>query len=221
MLAAVYPRAYVDLNRSRDEMDPAIVHGAVKRGMNPRITAGLGVIPRVVGEGRAIMRGKIPLVEAERRLILAWEPYHRQLGILLRERLEIHGQALLFDCHSTPHDALASAPLVRGKRPDVILGDRFGASCDYRIMEMTAEAFAAEGFTVARNSPFAGGYITQHFGHPSRNIHALQIEIDRALYMNESRLTRSLHYAATRARLGRVIARLCAGAALPLPMAAE
>ncbi len=221
LLAANYPRAYVDLNRSRDEMDPAIIHGAVKRGMNPRISAGLGVIPRVVSGGRPIMRGKISLADAERRLILAYEPYHRILTQLINGQLEAFGTAILFDCHSMPHEALASAPAVRGKRPDVILGDRFGAACDYMIMEETATAFTEQGFSVVRNAPFAGGFITQHYGNPSRNVHAIQIEIDRSLYMNERTLTRSLAFDTVAERLRRVIGRLCDLGQYRLPMAAE
>ena len=221
LLAATFPRAYVDLNRAHDEMDPAIIHGAVKRGMNPRIAAGLGVIPRVVSEGRPIMRGKISLADAERRLILAYEPYHRMLSQLIRNNLEAFGIAVLFDCHSMPHEALASAPKVRGKRPDVILGDRFGASCDYLIMEQTAAAFTDQGFAVARNAPFAGGHITQFYGRPSRSVHAIQIEIDRAVYKNEKSLTRALAFGQVKARLSRVIADLCDSAVRRLPMAAE
>jgi N-formylglutamate amidohydrolase len=221
LLAATFPRAYVDLNRAADEMDPAIIHGAVKRGMNPRIAAGLGVIPRVVSEGRAIMRGKISLADAERRVILAHEPYHRMLGQLIRNHLEKFETAVLFDCHSMPHEALASAPMVRGKRPDVILGDRFGAACDYRIMEETAQAFAENGFTVARNAPFAGGHITQFYGRPSQNVHAIQIEIDRSLYMNERHVKPSLSYSQTKVRLRRVIEQLCQAQLRRLPMAAE
>ncbi len=221
LLAATYPRAFVDLNRAHDEMDPAIIHGAVKRGMNPRIAAGLGVIPRVVSEGRAIMRGKISLADAERRLILAYEPYHRMLNQLIRRQLELFGMAVLFDCHSMPHEALASAPKVRGKRPDVILGDRFGAACDYQIMEQTADAFSEQGFVVARNAPFAGGHITQFYGRPSRNVHAIQIEIDRSIYMNEQSVTPSLAFGHVKTRLGKVIATLCDPTRHRLPMAAE
>ena len=143
------------------------------------------------------------------------------LNHLIRINLEAFGIAVLFDCHSMPHEALASAPKVRGKRPDVILGDRFGASCDYQIMEQTAAAFTDQGFAVARNAPFAGGHITQFYGRPSRNVHAIQIEIDRAIYMNEKSLTRSLAFGQIKARLSQVIANLCDSAVRRLPMAAE
>jgi len=189
LITATLPRAYVDLNRAADELDPALVIGAQRRGANPRVSAGLGVIPRVVAEGRAIRSGKIPLREALKRLRQTYHPYHDMLQSLLERQKGAFGHAILFDCHSMPHDALTSAPLVRGRRPDVILGDRFGAACGRWVIEAAADLFAAAGFVVARNAPFAGGYITQHYGRPSRNVHALQIEIDRSLYMNEQQMT--------------------------------
>ncbi len=221
LLSANYPRAYVDLNRSRDEIDPAVVHGTMKRGMNPRIAAGLGVIPRVVSDGRPIMRGKISLADAERRLIVAYEPYHSALAQLINGQLNTFGAAILFDCHSMPHRALISAPSVRNRRPDVILGDRFGASCDYMIAEETSAAFTDQGFVVARNAPFAGGYITQFYGRPSRNVHALQIEIDRAIYMDEKSLGRSASFNQVSERLSRVIRTLCDLGQYRLSLAAE
>ncbi len=135
LLAARVPRACVDLNRSADDLDPALIVGAAKRFLNPRIAAGLGVIPRVVGEGRQIMRGKMPLAEAERRIATVWHPYHTKLRALVAEARAAFGTAILFDCHSMPHDALAAAPLIRGRRPDVVLGDRFGAACDRWLIE--------------------------------------------------------------------------------------
>ncbi|MEO0388532.1 MAG: N-formylglutamate amidohydrolase, partial [Pseudomonadota bacterium] len=120
------------------------------------------------------------------------------------------GLALLFDCHSMPHDALAAAPLVRGRRPDVILGDRFGASCGHWLVDAAMSAFMAEGFVVARNAPFAGGYITQYYGRPARGIHALQIEIDRSLYMDERSVTRADGFDDVAFRLERVVTSLAA-----------
>lgn len=221
LLAATLPRAYVDLNRAPDELDPALVAGAQRRGANPRVSAGLGVIPRVVAEGRPIRSGKIPLREALKRLRVAYHPYHDRLEALLAAQRELFGQAILFDCHSMPHDALCSAPLVRGRRPDVILGDRFGAACARWVIDAAAQLFAAEGFVVARNAPFAGGYITQHYGRPSRSIHALQIEIDRALYMDERRLHPHDGFAEIEARLSRVTAGLARIGDAAMPLAAE
>ena len=135
LLAARVPRACIDLNRAPDDLDPALIAGASRRYLNPRIAAGLGVIPRVVGEGRAIMQGKLTLAEAERRIAQNWHPYHQQLRALLSEARAMFGTAILIDCHSMPHDALNAAPSVWGRRPDVILGDRFGAACQRWLID--------------------------------------------------------------------------------------
>jgi N-formylglutamate amidohydrolase len=221
LLAARVPRACVDLNRAPDDLDPALIAGAVRRYLNPRIAAGLGVIPRVVGEGRAIIDGKLPLAEAERRLADFWHPYHAKLRQLLDEARAAFGTAILFDCHSMPHDALGSAPLVWGRRPDVILGDRFGVACDRWLIDAADEVFTAEGFVVARNAPFAGGYITQTYGRPRQAVHALQIEVDRGLYMDETRIERLPGFASVAARLSAAVARLAAIGPRPVRVAAE
>ena len=209
LIAAHLPRAWVDLNRSASELDPALVSGAPRAPRSPRINAGLGVIPRVVSEARVIMHGKIALTEAVRRIERYHRPYHDALDALLREARAQWGHAVLFDCHSMPHDALAGAPRVNGFAPDIVLGDRFGAACDRSVMEQAAAAFTDAGFRVARNAPFAGGYITQTYGRPMRGIHALQIEIDRRLYMDERRIERSRKFRAVAERLDSVIAQLC------------
>lgn len=221
LLAARVPRAYVDLNRAADDLDPALITGAARRASNPRIAAGLGVIPRVVAEGRPIIEGKLSLTEAEQRLNTVWRPYHARLSALVAETLAREGVALLFDCHSMPRDALAGAPMVWGRRPDVILGDRFGAACDRSVIEATAEAFTAQGFVVARNAPFAGGYITQSYGRPRLRVHALQIEIDRSLYMDERRIEPLPGFPEMAARIGRVVAVLARLRPQVLPLAAE
>lgn len=221
LIAATLPRAYVDLNRAADELDPALIVGARRRGANPRVSAGLGVIPRVVAEGRTIREGKIPLREAVKRLRTGYHPYHEQLQTMLDDQRAKFGQAILVDCHSMPHDALTSAPLVSGKPPSIILGDRFGASCARWIIDAATDLFMEQGFSVARNAPFAGGYITQHYGRPSRGIHALQVEIDRGIYMDERRLKKRDTFAAVQARIDRVIEGLAAIGDASLPMAAE
>jgi N-formylglutamate amidohydrolase len=221
LLAARVPRACLDLNRAPDDLDPALIAGTSRRFLNARVAAGLGVIPRVVGEGRPIMIGKLPLAEAQRRIATVWNPYHDRLRTLLEAARANFGAAILFDCHSMPHDALNAAPLVRGRRPDVVLGDRFGIACDRFVIDAAAEAFTAEGFVVARNAPFAGGYITQTYGRPQSGIHALQIEIDRGLYMDEMRVERATAFRETAARLSRVVAGLAALGPRAMPMAAE
>lgn len=221
LLAARVPRACVDLNRAPDDLDPALIAGAVRRYLNPRIVAGLGVIPRVVGDGRAIIDGKLTLAEAERRLTDFWYPYHVQLRALLDEARAAFGMAVLIDCHSMPRDALGAAPPVRGRRPEVILGDRFGASCDRAVIEAASEAFSAEGFVVARNAPFAGGYITQCYGRPDRGFHALQVEVDRSLYMDEIRIERLACFDEVAARVAGAAARLAEIGPRPVRVAAE
>lgn len=205
MLAARYPRAFVDLNRHRDELDPALVQGVARDHINPRVAAGLGVIPRVVSEGRAIQSGKISRLDAAARLAAAYEPFHEMLEQILAQQKKTFGSAILFDCHSMPHDALVSAPLVQGRRPDVILGDRFGASCSHWLIEAALQVFSQEGFVVARNAPFAGGFITQNYGKPSKGIQALQIEIDRSLYMDERAVAPNAGFDDVAARLSRVV----------------
>lgn len=221
LLAARAPRAFVDLNRSPEDLDPALIAGASRRFLNPRIAAGLGVIPRVVAEGRPIMEGKISLAEAQRRLAAYYHPYHLRLLRLLEESRERFGLGVLYDCHSMPHDALASAPSVWGRRPDVILGDRFGVACERWLIDAATDIFTAAGFVVARNAPFAGGYITQTYGRPQARLHALQIEIDRALYMDEARLEKLSCFAEVQACVSAAVAELARVGPCAMPMAAE
>lgn len=221
LLAARVPRACVDLNRAPEDLDPNLIAGAARRFVSPRIAAGLGVIPRVVGEGRAIIDGKLTLAEARRRIAQYWHPYHDRLRALIDESCQLHGMAVLFDCHSMPHDALSTAPIVWGRRPNVILGDRFGAACGRWLIDAAADIFTDAGFVVARNAPFAGGYITQTYGRPRQNVHALQIEIDRSIYMDERRIQRSPGFDEIAARTADVVASLSALGGAALPLAAE
>ena len=223
LLAARVPRACIDLNRAADDLDPALIAGASRRYLNARIAAGLGVIPRVVGEGRQIMQGKLTLAEAQQRIADCWYPYHDCLRRLLAEARIRFGMAILIDCHSMPHDALGAAAAVRGRPPNVILGDRFGAACERWLIDAATDLFTAAGFRVARNAPFAGGYITQTYGQPQQGVQAFQIEIDRSLYMDEPRIVRSVDFDDVAARVGQVAAGLAALGPRPLelPVAAE
>lgn len=204
-LVAGAPRAFLDLNRAADELDPALIRGVRRPLNNPRVASGLGVIPRVVAHGRPIYHGKLALDEANRRIDAYWRPYHARLQSLLDETRASFGRAILIDCHSMPHEALE--PLVRSgaPRPDVVLGDRFGASAETEIVDEIESAFAGAGFQVSRNAPFAGAYVTQHYGRPARKQHAIQIEIDRALYMDEATITPHAGFDDFRARLSTVI----------------
>lgn len=222
LLAARVPRAWVDLNRAADELDPALVEGVVRRAHNPRVASGLGVIPRVVAGGRAIYSAKIGLDEARERLDTGWIPYHAALQSLLAESLEQFGESILIDCHSMPHEAIELAGTRGRPRPHVVLGDRYGAAAAPRVMARIEAAFTAAGLRVARNTPFAGAYVTQTYGRPSRRQHAVQIEIDRSLYMDEARIEPHSGFEAFRARLSGVIAEIAAiGAAASGQLAAE
>jgi N-formylglutamate amidohydrolase len=221
LLAARAPRACVDLNRAPDDLDPALIAGASRRFLNPRIAAGLGVIPRVVAEGRPIVDGKLSLAEAHRRIATFHAPFHARLGRLLEESRAAFGQAVLFDCHSMPHDALAAAPAVWGRRPDLVLGDRFGASCERWLIDAATDIFRAAGFFVARNAPFAGGYITQTYGRPAARTHALQIEVDRSLYMDEARIEKLAGFDEVRARIAGAVGELARVGPQTMPIAAE
>ncbi len=216
------PRAYVDVNRGKQELDPALIKGVEKKGHNPRVASGLGVIPRVVAGGRQIYRGKITLAEAETRLRTHWDPYHARLSALLDEAHHLFGQSILIDCHSMPHEAIDSLCRGRSHKPEIVLGDRFGASATSDIVDEIEAAFVAEGLKVARNTPFAGAYTTQTYGRPARDRHAVQIEIDRMLYMNERTLRPNANFAPMQAILARVSERICElGRAQELPLAAE
>lgn len=189
------PRAYVDYNRAATELDPALIAGVSSQGLNPRVSSGLGVIPRVVAGGRTIYRGKITRTEAEMRLRTFWHPYHAKLDAIMTEQRQRFGRAILLDMHSMPRDAVSMNRQHNALRPDIVLGDRFGAAAHSAITEAVAAVFANAGLRVARNSPFAGAYITQRHGTPSIGQHAIQIEIDRGLYLDERRVAPSADFA--------------------------
>ncbi|MCR9113415.1 MAG: N-formylglutamate amidohydrolase [Rhodobacteraceae bacterium] len=221
-LKAAAPRAYVDLNRARDELDPALIEGARKTGHNPRVASGLGVIPRVVANGKAIYSGKITMAEAQRRIDTYWAPYHETLRAQLDQAHVMFGQAILIDCHSMPHEAMDAVARSGVRRPEVVLGDRFGAAASERIVDRIEAAFAAAGLVVTRNTPFAGAYVTQHYGRPSNNVHAVQVEIDRALYMNERLVRPNGNFAAFKRLLDGIVADITdIGRAEERPLAAE
>lgn len=204
------PRAYVDFNRAADEFDPALIEDAPRGGLNPRVASGLGVLARVVANGRAIYRGKIPMAEAERRIARYWTPYHAALSALLARQQRRFGRVLLCDVHSMPHEALNGYVSRGGTRPDVVIGDRWGASAAPALVEAVERILRDAGFTVARNAPFAGAYVVQRYGLPSQGMHAIQIEIDRALYLDEQRVEPLSSFDDFRAVMHRVVGRLAA-----------
>lgn len=220
LLAARAPRAFLDLNRAADELDPALIDGVPRLPHNPRINSGLGVVPRVVSGGRHIYGGRLDREEALARINGFWHPYHKQLRNLMFETTERFGRAVLVDCHSMPHEAIETHARPGSPSPDVVLGDRFGASASGDVVGRIEAAFVDAGLRVARNTPFAGAYITQAYGRPSRGQHVVQIEIDRALYLDEARVEPRADFAAFQALISGVIAQIT-GAAQGKPMAAE
>ncbi len=219
LLLARVPRAFVDFNRAAEDLDPAVIDGVRRLSQNPRVASGLGVIPRVVAGGRAIYDGKISLAQAHGRITTFWRPWHDRLQALLDESGQMFGRGILIDCHSMPHEALDT---IGSARPDVVIGDRFGASASADIVAEVEAALTDAGLRVVRNMPFAGAYVTQTYGKPARRRHAIQIEVDRALYMNEVTLERRADFEDLRALLGGVVARIAAyGASDDRAMAAE
>ncbi|MFQ6551204.1 N-formylglutamate amidohydrolase [Aestuariibius insulae] len=221
LITARMPRAFVDLNRAPDELDPALIGGVRKSGHNPRIASGLGVVPRVVANGRAIYRGKISLDEAKARVDQVWHPYHDGLQTLIDESRSLFGHAILIDCHSMPHEAIDCVSQPGFPRPDVVLGDRFGASAGQNIIDRIEAVFTNAGLRVVRNMPFAGAYIVQQYGRPSRAQHAVQIEIDRALYMDEARIVPNENFAGFQKLIDEVIVDICDIGRIEHKMAAE
>ena len=221
ILNAVYPRAYVDLNRAMDELDPALIEDAPRTPHNPRVASGLGVIPRVVSGGRLIYSGKMPLAQAQARIAQAWVPYHAALKSLLDQTHRLFGQAILIDCHSMPHEAIEMHMRHGQRRADIVLGDRHGAAARGEVSDMIEAAFQSAGFTVARNAPFAGAYIAQSYGRPFARRDVVQIEIDRSLYMDEARIIPLGEFASVQRRISRAIGQITAWGRDQIPLAAE
>jgi N-formylglutamate deformylase len=221
LLAANFPRAFVDVNRSPGEIDPALfgpgsfghttqgfARGPDGAARSARVAVGLGVIPRIVRDGLEIYGGKLDAREAEFRLTAFYKPYHTMLCELVAETLERFGVAVIVDCHSMP-----SPP----KRSDIVLGDRYGDSASTDLAAAAQRALASVGFDVARNAPYAGGYTTTLYGRPKEGIHALQIEINRDLYMNEALMEKTGSFDSVRDKLRTFAARLLEQGSAALP----
>ena len=194
------PRAFIDLNRSKDELDPALISGIKNNIRSPRISSGLGVIPRVVSHGKEIYRGKLSLEQAQSRIEYYWKPYHKDLANLLKRAQSIYGQSLLIDIHSMPHEAVSTqSSFIRA--PEIIVGDRFGMSSDPEFTNLIVSILKQHGFTVAKNTPFAGAFITKHHGKIKERTHAIQLEIDRSLYMDEERISPNSGFEKLKAQL--------------------
>ncbi|MDB4839683.1 N-formylglutamate amidohydrolase [Amylibacter sp.] len=205
LLTAVAPRAFVDLNRQADELDSAIIQGVNKNILNSRVLSGLGVIPRIVSKGNNIQSGKMTIEQANLRLDKSYFPYHYKLKKLLDQTKLEFGKVILIDCHSMPMRSTHSLRSSDGKSPNIVLGNRFGSSCSSDIMEQIKSSFEDAGFRVSQNIPFSGAYILKNYGRPSINQHAIQIEIDRGLYLNEKLVEKSDKYYDLKYKLKTVI----------------
>lgn len=204
LVAARFPRAYVDVNRADDELDPALIAAPAIRARTLRVSAGLGVVPRVVSEGRPIYDGKLTLAEVQARIAACHRPYHTAISDTLRRARNTFGIGFLIDCHSMPSENNRAT----SRRAEVVIGDCYGVSCGADVSDMVVGLFRRAGFRVARNSPFAGGYLTHRYGRPRRGYHAIQIELDRGLYLDEARVAPSARYEQFAAALQPVIAGL-------------
>ena len=212
LLRAHFPRAYVDVNREPYELDAEMFSDQLPDHVttkSPRITAGLGTIARVVTNGDEIYEKPLRVAEARRRIEACHLPYHLELRGLIDAPLERFSGCLLIDCHSMPS---TSGPLNPrpGTGVDVVLGDAHGSACARTVSELAEGTLIELGFSVIRNKPYAGGYTTRHYGRPEEGVHVLQIEINRALYMDENRIQRGPGLPALVRRMNRLIQALTA-----------
>lgn len=215
MLVAHFPRAYVDVNREPYELDPRMFDGHLPPYANigsPRVAGGLGTIPRIVAENMEIYGRRLPVSEAMERIETIYKPYHAALRRLIARTHARFGFCVLVDCHSMPGNVRLPGS---GDRPDVILGDRYGTSASGTLSRGAMDILDDLGFSIVRNKPYAGGFITEHYGRPARGLHALQIEISRALYVDEGTLEKSRAFPgvvqALTAFMQRFIAHACHG----------
>jgi N-formylglutamate amidohydrolase len=208
MVAARFPRVFCDVNREPYELDPQMFDERLPSFVNTRsvrVACGLGTIARVVSDGAEIYGKRLSFAEVESRLSLCYRPYHEALQRVMGETGDQFGAALLLDCHSMPS---IGGPLDLDAglgRKDLVLGDRFGTSCGPRVVRVVEDILRAQGFDVARNSPYAGGHTTQLYGRPGGGLHAIQIEINRALYMDERRIEPGPGFAEIAARMGELL----------------
>ncbi len=224
LMRAHFPRAYLDVNREPYELDPRMFEGRLPPFANTRslrVAGGLGTVARVVGDAREIYPKRIPIAEALMRIEQFYKPYHRTLRKLVTRAQNNCGFALLLDCHSMPSHAGG-----RDERPraDIVLGDRYGTSCAPEVTDLIERTLRALGYVVLRNKPYAGGFITEHYGDPATGLHALQIEVNRALYMDEDSYAKSAGFEKVQHDLGRMIGAVAAFMAAglePLSDAAE
>jgi N-formylglutamate amidohydrolase len=210
LISARFPRAYVDANREPYELDPMLFlerPPAFANTQSVRVAAGLGTIPRLVADTEDIYAARLPLAVAFERIERLYHPFHQALANLLQETRAKFGRAILIDCHSMPS---ASTDPTAGQRPHFVLGDRFGVACDPRLTRFVRDTLQSYGYTVQLNRPYAGGFITEHYGKPVSGIEALQIEINRGLYLNEGSLEKASGFGALQTALSQLATDLVA-----------
>jgi N-formylglutamate amidohydrolase len=212
LISARYPRSFVDLNRGANEIDPDLVDDdlPVHREQSlPRVQAGLGTIPRIVAEDAPIYDDKLSIEDIALRMREIYHPFHATLEHEVESLRVLHGTALLVDAHSMPSLATRNnAPRNRSAQIDIVLGTCHGRACSDRVTDFISQYFRRSGYTIALNRPYAGGYITNHFGRPHRASHAIQIEINRALYMNETSYEMTANFDSLKADLSGLVAAL-------------
>ena len=223
LLRANFPRAFLDVNREPFELDPRMFEGRLPSFANTRsmrVAGGLGTVPRVVADGQEIYARRLPVTEATARIEGLYKPYHRALRGLVQRTARSHGHCVLIDCHSMPSSSLGRDPEMKA---DVVLGDRYGTACAPSLINGFEAAFRARGFRVVRNKPYAGGFITEHYGEPNLGRHALQIEVSRGLYMNEGSLAMTAGFDDLAEALTSIVAEVASdlGDLTPRRMAAE
>ena len=195
LMRAHFPRCFVDVNREPYELDPRMFEGRLPSFANTRsmrVAGGLGTVARVVGDAQEIYDHRIPVDDALARIEALYKPYHRALRRLFTKLHHEFGAAVLVDCHSMPSTA---GHRDERPRPEFVIGDRYGTSCVGAVAELVEQTLRAMGYTVSRNKPYAGGFITEHYGNPAVGLHAIQLEINRALYMDERRYERTAGFA--------------------------
>lgn len=213
LLRCLYARVYLDVNREPYELDPNMFEDELPAHTNTtslRVAGGLGTIARMVADGAEVYRGKLQFQEAEKRVQQVYQPYHYALGTLLTRARDAFGVAVLIDCHSMPSTGVGRDSGRGRSRPDVVLGDRFGTSCAPALIDRVHRLLSGAGYAVTRNTPYAGGFTTHHYGRPAQRVHALQIEINRGIYMDEERLRPLPGFAAVQAQITQVTAALSA-----------
>ena len=194
LLAANFPRAFCDVNREAWELDPSMFEDELPSWVNttsPRVSAGLGTIARITSNGSPIYGHRLRFAEAEQRIRSCWQPYHDMLSGLIEEARGRFGACVLIDCHSMPAHACEG----RKPTPDIVLGDAHGTSCAPSLMREMEKVLRGQGYTVRRNDPYAGGYVTRHYGRPDAGIHTVQIELARSLYMDEATMEKTAAFA--------------------------